>query len=248
MGKRWFGTRRPAAPAADPKLPAEHPDIVEPGFLAAVELCRPATMTSIERLYALYNAVRYVTTAVVPGAFVECGVWKGGSVMMMALALLERGVTDRDIYLFDTFAGMTPPTDKDVDYRGARASALLEREGRETNTFWAYSPREEVRANLAKTGYPAERFVFVEGDVLATIPASAPPHIALLRLDTDWYESTRHEMEHLFPRLENRGVLIVDDYGYYQGARQAVDEYLARDPRSYLMNRIDFTGRLIVKC
>src|SRR5665213_1875331 len=121
-------------------------------------------MTSTDRLYALYEAVRYVVAAELPGAFVECGVWKGGSVMMMAATLLRLDIRDRDIYLFDTFAGMTPPTDKDIDFRGAKAAALLARSGKEDNLAWAYSPLDEVKANLARTGYPIERFIFVAGD------------------------------------------------------------------------------------
>lgn len=245
MGLFRFKQRWP-----DPSTPKPldaYPDLVEPAFRSALELCQPATMTSTDRLYALYEAVRYIVAAELPGAFVECGVWKGGSVMMMAATLLGLGISDRDIYLFDTFEGMTPPTDKDVDFRGTHAQSLLDRADRGANVFWAYSPLDEVKANLARTGYPAERFIFVAGDVLATLPAQAPASIALLRLDTDWYESTLHEMEQLFPRLTRRGALIVDDYGYYRGARQAVDEYLARQKEKYLLGRIDYTGRMLIK-
>ena len=91
------------------------------------------------------------------------------------------------------------------------------------------------------------RVEFVQGRVENTLPAAAPPEIALLRLDTDWYESTRHELEHLYPRLVDGGVLIVDDYGYWQGARQAVDEYFGETGEAILLNRIDDTGRIAVK-
>ena len=235
--KRRFGVSKTAQ-----ALEAEYPDIDEKGFRAALELCRPASMTSVERLYALYSAVRYVVAAGLPGAFVECGVWKGGSVMMMARALLELGVTDRDIHLFDTFAGMTAPTAEDVDIGGTSMQALAGRNG-----DLCLAPLDEVRANLAKTGYPPERFHFAQGDVLATLPARAPRRIALLRLDTDWYESTRHELEHLFPLLERRGVLLIDDYGHFQGARQAVDEYFARQKVNYFLHRVDYTARMLIK-
>src|SRR5665213_943463 len=242
-----FRSKRRWPDPSTPKPFAAYPDLVAPAFRAVLALCQPATMTSTDRLYALYEAVRYVVAAELPGAFVECGVWKGGSVMMMAATLLSLGIRDRDIYLFDTFAGMTPPTDKDIDFRGAKAAALLARSGKEDNLAWAYSPLDEVKSNLARTGYPVERFIFVAGDVLATLPAQAPASIALLRLDTDWYESTRHELEQLFPRLVRRGALIVDDYGYFRGARQAVDEYLARQKEKYLLGRIDYTGRVLIK-
>ena len=79
-----------------------------------------------------------------------------------------------------------------------------------------------------------------------TIPDGAPEQIALCRLDTDWYESTIHEMEHLYPRMTPGGVLLIDDYGHFMGCKRAVDEYIEKNQRALLLNRIDFTGRLIV--
>lgn len=222
-------------------------DMAEPDFVLHHRMCKPFTMTSDERLYALYLATRFVVTAGLAGDFVECGVWQGGSVMMMALVLQSLGVTDRDIYLFDTFEGMTPPSDHDVDAAGIAARDLLARGDRTTNEMWAYAPIDAVRANLRRTGYPMDRFKLVPGDVLETLPRHAPDTIALLRLDTDWYESTKHELEQLFPRLAPRGALIIDDYGHFQGARRAIDEYLETLPTPYLMHRIDYTARLILK-
>jgi hypothetical protein len=80
-----------------------------------------------------------------------------------------------------------------------------------------------------------------------TVPAAAPPALALLRLDTDWYESTRHELEHLYPRLSAGGVLIIDDYGHWKGSRRATDEFIAATPDFGLLSRIDGTGRLAIK-
>jgi O-methyltransferase len=80
-----------------------------------------------------------------------------------------------------------------------------------------------------------------------TLPDQAPERIALLRLDTDWYASTKHELEQLYPRLAEGGVLIVDDYGHYEGARRAVDEYFRAAGEPVLLNRIDFSGRLVIK-
>ena len=105
-----------------------------------------------------------------------------------------------------------------------------------------------MQANIRSTGYPEQRVHFIKGPVEQTIPVHPPvPAIALLRLDTDWYESTKHELEHLFPLLVRGGIMILDDYGHWQGARQAVDEYLERLPHSYYLHRIDYTGRLLVK-
>ncbi|MDA0653017.1 MAG: macrocin O-methyltransferase, partial [Proteobacteria bacterium] len=96
-------------------------------------------------------------------------------------------------------------------------------------------------------GYPFDRFNLSAGDILQTMPKAAPGKIALLRLDTDWYESSRHELDHLYPRLESGGVLIIDDYGDWDGARLAVDEYFAQASVFPLLCRIDGTGRIAVK-
>jgi hypothetical protein len=222
---------------------------LEPDFLRLYERCRAETMTSIERMYALYQAVRYAVDRDVPGDFVECGVWRGGSVMLMALALLELERSDRTIWLFDTFTGMTPPSPEDIQEMSGRAATeiLAERERSADDPFWGVASRAHVEENLHATGYPMSRFRVVEGDVMTTIPLETPVRIALLRLDTDWYATTRHEMEQLYPRLSPGGVLIIDDYGYWRGARKAVDEYFAAHPPRPLLTRIDYTGRIAVK-
>ena len=179
------------------------------------------------------------------GDVVECGVWKGGSMMAVAEMLTRLGDTGRDLHLFDTFTGMSEPSQHDVSFRGDSASETMKRQREEDPSFqWCGSPLDEVRHNMLATGYPRERVHFVEGMVEQTIPGSAPDRIALLRLDTDWYESTRHELVHLFPRLVDGGVLIIDDYGHWQGARRAVDEYFAENNVAMLLNRLDYTGRI----
>jgi hypothetical protein len=206
---------------------------------ATVSAVRSFTMTSPERVGAVVDAVRHVVAHRIDGAIVECGVWAGGMMMAAARTSLESGDAPRDIYLFDTFAGMTEPSDADVTRRGERAAEAYEQE-------WAPVSTDVVRANMLTTGYPAERIHLVEGDVLSTIPARAPERIALLRLDTDWYESTKHELEQLVPRLSSNGILIVDDYGHWPGARRAVDEFLAGIGRPIFLARTDYTGRTAV--
>jgi len=208
---------------------------------------RRFTMTSPDRVLSLCAAVRYVVDHKIEGAFVECGVWRGGSSMAAALMLAKLGATDRDLYLFDTFEGMSAPSEHDRRARDRSGAAELLSASKRTDKIWCYSPAEEVRRNLQSTGYPGSRLHFVEGRVEETIPQNAPGRIALLRLDTDWYESTRHELEHLYPRLSVGGVLIVDDYGAWEGARRAVDEYIAQTGAPLLLNRIDETGRIAVK-
>lgn len=222
---------------------------LEPEFLELHELCREQTMTSLERMYALWSATRYIVDNELPGDLVECGVWRGGSVMLMALTLLRQGDPSRDLWLYDTFGGMTAPTAEDVqEMSGRTATEILDERARTADDpFWGIAPRAAVEANLRRTGYPFERFRLVEGDVATTLSATAPDALALLRLDTDWYASTRHELEHLYPRLVRGGVLIVDDYGYWRGARKATDEYLDTLRPRPLLHRIDYTGRICVK-
>ncbi len=205
-------------------------------------------MTSVERLFALIQAVRYVAKAGIAGEIVECGVWRGGSMMAAALTLLESADATRQLYLFDTFAGMSAPTDRDIAPNGQSARELLSSQRKDDPaSAWCYATIDDVTANMASTDYDPARVFFVKGKVEDTIPAHAPARIAILRLDTDWYESTRHEMEHLFPRLVSGGVLIVDDYGHWAGCRQAIDEYLQKHDIQILLNRVDYTGRMAVK-
>lgn len=233
--------RRPPAPAHD--LP---PDLT-PEAARTIEKVLPYTMTSPERLYALIGAVEYVVANGVRGAIVECGVWRGGSMMCVADTLLRLGSTDRFLYLLDTFEGMPPPGEADRTFRGEPAADVMAREDPASSHVWAVAGLEEVRRNMERTGYPEDRVRYVEGPVERTVPARAPGEIAVLRLDTDWYGSTRHEMEHLYPRLAPGGVLIVDDYGYWRGARRAIDEYLEGRGDPPLLCRIDATGRIAVK-
>jgi hypothetical protein len=141
---------------------------------------------------------------------------------------------------------MTTPDERDRQYDDLTAHDRLKMANLTDFGQMACVGVDEVRANLAATGYPLNKVRFIKGDVLQTIPAQAPQKISLLRLDTDWYKSTSHEMVHLYPRLSSKGVLLIDDYGHWKGSRQAVDEYFAsNDP--ILLNRLDYTGRIGIK-
>ena len=205
-------------------------------------------MTSIERMYALYKGVEYVVNSKIPGDFVECGVWRGGSSMIIAKTLLKMKETNRKIYLYDTYEGMSKPTKKDKE-TSTSLSALgeWEKSQKENYNDWCYSPLKEVENNMNLTKYPLKNIIFVKGMVEETIPKNIPTKIALLRLDTDWYESTYHELVHLYPILINKGVLIIDDYGCWAGAKEAVDEYIQENNTTILLNRVDGTGRVGVK-
>jgi hypothetical protein len=217
-----------------------------------VERSISKTMTGVPRLQALIDAVRHCVRREIPGAFAECGVWLGGSVLAMLLTLQELGAEDRDVFLYDTFEGMTAPTEHDVSkFDPPALDAWRQAEERRDRVYpELFDPEvfneDRVRDTLLATGYPEERLHLVKGAVEETIPSNAPGALALLRLDTDWYESTRHELLHLYPRLSPGGVLIIDDYGHWEGCRRAVDEYFSEHDGP-LLNRIDYAGRIGVK-
>jgi hypothetical protein len=204
------------------------------------------TMTSAEAVFTLTSAVRHVVDAKIPGAIVECGVWRGGSMMAVARTLAHLGRTDIPLYLFDTFEGMPEPSDEDVLWTGESAKDLLTTEtGRSADLLWAEASLDDVRHTMQRTGYPSHLVHYVEGMVQDTLPGDAPDSIALLRLDTDWYESSKHELQHLYPRLSPGGVLILDDYGWWNGVRKATDEYFAAHPPAPLLIRVDSSGARI---
>ncbi len=205
------------------------------------------TMTSMERIFGLIEAVKYVTKFNIPGDIVECGVWKGGSMMAVAKTLVRANDTSRQLYLYDTYEGMSEPTEADANFQNESAKSLLDKSDKGTSHVWAYSALETVQQGMVATNYPTGNIHYVKGKVEDTIPKEVPEKIALLRLDTDWYESTKHELIHLFPRLQAGGVLIIDDYGFWKGARKAVDEYFAENNIRILLCRMDNTGRIAIK-
>jgi O-methyltransferase len=215
-----------------------------------ITFVRPRTMTSSEKLFGLISAVRHVVKHDISGDIVECGVWRGGSMQAVALTLMECGVQDRDLYLYDTFDAIPRPSERDTDIYGRSALEDWQRYREQGLDAVAHNfhslPFAEVRAALLATGYPSERVHFVKGDVRDTLPAQAPDEIALLRLDTDYYDSTWHELVHLEPRVCDGGAILVDDYGHFSGARDAVDEYYAKAEQSVLLHRIDYTARLVL--
>jgi O-methyltransferase len=211
------------------------------------ELVKPFTMTSLERVVSLIRATNYILDNEIKGDFVECGVWKGGSSMIIAKILFDRAIKDRRLLLYDTFDGMVEPAEIDRTHDGILARKLMNEESKEQSVVWAYSPLEEVKSNIEKTGLNLGQVTFIKGDVSQTLLNNVPAEISLLRLDTDWYESTKLELERLFPRVTQNGVIIIDDYGHWEGCKQAVDEFLFKLEVPYFLNRIDYTGRLIIK-
>jgi len=223
-------------------------DIQDDEFWKIIAPCKPYTMTSVQRMYGLYQSVNYILDNNIPGDFVECGVWRGGSSMIIAKLLVKKKVKNRRIYLYDTFEGMSEPTQNDFDLDGKMATDLLNEniEDKE-NSVWCLASLPDVQKNLRSTGIADNQLVFIKGKVEDTIPSTCPEKISFLRLDTDWYESTKHELIYLYPILEKNGVLIIDDYGHWGGCRKAVDEYFTQQPNKILLNRLDYTGRSGVK-
>jgi hypothetical protein len=236
-----------------PRATNSCPDIAlaDPEFTQLYRSLATVTLTSPQLAYALRCATLYLSRSGVVGDIVECGVWRGGSMALTATTLLHTGDHQRQLWLYDTFGWQWEPEgphDGFIAAERAPGSAPAPAEVLPpTSAKSSGTSKAEVLDLLTRTGYPAGQLHLVQGLVQTTIPAQAPDCIALLRLDTDLYDSTLHELEHLYPRLTHGGVLIVDDYGKLSGATKAVDEYFAALTHPPLLQRIDVQGRMAVK-
>jgi hypothetical protein len=240
-----------------------HQDMNEE-FIKIYEECERFTTTPIERMFVLYKLVKHIVKNKIPGDFVECGVWQGGSCMLMAKTLLLLGDTQRKIYLYDTFDGYSEPTSKDIEIiSGKPVNEVLEDkaaimfyheyhqkdvvEDKSNDIKWCYAPIDVVKKNLGSTGYPQENIIFVEGKVEDTIPKTIPDQIALMRLDTNWYESTKHELTFMYPIIVKHGVICFNDYGHFQGAQDAYKEYWEENKIESCLIRTDYANRVAIK-
>lgn len=223
-------------------------DIDDKIFWELYDKVKDYTMVSIPNLYALYSSVKYIVENNIEGDLVECGVWRGGCSMMMALTLGHYKNTNRIIYMYDTFEGMSEPTLNDKDVNNTTAKDYLDVSESDKNITWCIANIDDVKNNISKTNYPLENLKLIKGKVEDTLKIQIPlNNLALLRLDTDWYESTKMELEILYPKLNKQGILIIDDYGHWLGARKAVDEYFTYNKNTLLLNRVDYTCRLGLK-
>lgn len=216
------------------------------------EKVKDFTMTTSERIVAICSAIDYLERNNIAGDIVECGVWRGGSIMAAIDTLIREKSADRSIYLYDTFEGMPAPTQFDKKVAGANGAGMtaeeLYKKSSPEDIIWCNSSLDEVKQNIGRLNYPVDKIYYIKGMVEDTIPQTIPKKIALLRLDTNFYESTKHELKYLYPLLVQGGVIIINDYGDWEGARKAVDEYIATEKIKLLLNRIDYTGRIGVKC
>lgn len=207
------------------------------------------SMVPLEGLCSTLAAAKYVCESGIEGDFVECGVWRGGNAVIAA-EIFRRYNSSKRVFLFDTFEGMTEPTSNDMslsDGRMAIGQFLASEKG--SYNEWCFASQSEVRSAFSSRDLLSESIVFVKGPVETTLrlDSNLPERISLLRLDTDWYESTKLELEVLFPRLSVGGCLIVDDYGYWSGAKKATDEFFAQIPKKPLFHVTDRSRRIAVK-
>jgi O-methyltransferase len=232
------------------EVAAQTLDITDPFFADLLVKIKPHTLTlssGPEAAWALYQSIEYIVRNRIPGDIVECGVWSGGSMLLAAHALLHFGDSSRRIYLYDTFDGAPRPDECDVRWDGVPVLPTWEALRQEGRNWGFGGTVEHVKSVVLASGYPAEQFVFVPGKVEDTLPATLPARISLLRLDTDLYSSTYQELLHLYPVLSIGGILILDDYGGFEGVRAATDRYIAEHQLKLFLSRINAGVRLAVK-
>lgn len=225
----------------------KYPEINDPFFFEVARKVSQHTISDIPAQWAMYKALEHIVRHEVPGDIVECGVWNGGSILLAAYALKHFGDTSRKLYLYDTFEGMPKPDDVDVDCKGNSALQAWQA-FRDQGRIWGYGGTlDMVREVVLRAGYPEENFVFVKGMVEDTMEDTLPETISMLRLDTDLYGSTYHELVHGYPRLSQQGVLIVDDYGYFMGSRKATDQYIEENKLPLFLARLNSSVHIAIK-
>jgi O-methyltransferase len=217
------------------------------------------TLLPPERILSLIQSVQYVEDNNIEGDYVECGVYMGGGVLTIALTLEKLYPnSQKKIWLYDTFSGMPLPSKHDVkhwfetknnSFHKTKALNKISRYNISNDSSdWANCSLDKVQNNIfSNTVYNSNNFKFIKGKVEDTIPRHSPNKIALLRLDTDFYESTKHELIYLYPNLEINGVLIIDDYGLWEGSKKAVDEYFSERKTKIFLSRIDYACRSAIK-
>lgn len=187
-------------------------------------------------------AVQYVIKNNIDGVFIECGVGDG-QFERIWINELKKYNTVRDIYMYDTFSGLTMPGK--YDYTCEKASWNMNKDEvlktwekqiiDDKTNGWCYTPLEKVKESLEMTGYPSNKLHYIVGDVLQTLqhPENIPDKIAILRLDTDWYESSKFELEQMYDSVVRGGLIIFDDYYHWDGQRRATDEFFTARNLNY---------------
>lgn len=220
--------------------------------LNSLETASKYSMTGFERMFFLIRAIKQIEIDNVEGDFVECGVWRGGNLILFQKMIEKLNLSNKKIFAYDTYSGMSHPGQSDLNINNEKAEEIikkLEKKGvdPEKNIIFAKCELENVKKNFQANTSKNNNLICIKGKVEDTlkIKNNLPNKISLLRLDTDWYESTKIELEVLFPLLSKNGILIIDDYGYWKGSKKAVDEYF-KDKKINLF-KIDFTSRYLFK-
>lgn len=201
------------------------------------------------------EAVKYILSRNILGAFVECGV-DAGNFQVVWIQELKKQNKIRNIYLYDTFSGLTKPSEFDytrpdavyfsmnnTDVKNMWKSQIVDAN---TNR-WCYTPLDKVKLRLNVLDYPTENLHYIVGDVMQTLKMFVPEKIAMLRLDTDWYESSKFELEMMFDRVIPGGLIIFDDYYHWDGQRRAVDEFFQQRGINVDIIKIDAKTGYIIK-
>jgi hypothetical protein len=216
-----------------------------------IQAVKGRTMGSTIQQYTMWQVANHVEDAGLTGAIAEFGVWRGGMSMIGARVLSERNST-RNVYLFDTFEGMTAPSSLDRElFSDQSADELLKLESKnlrkkDSYNTWCIADFDDVTAGMKTTGIRESQYHLIQGDVLQTVPKNLPQSLAVCRIDTDWYESTAHIIENCWDLIVPGGVLILDDYDMWTGARKAVDDFFESRELKPLMIRPE-VGRIIIK-
>lgn len=216
-----------------------------------IKISKMYSMTGEKRMSYLTKVINYIFQNKINGDFVECGVWQGGNLILMQ-RLIDYYNESRSIYGYDTFEGMTDPNKNDIDINNQDASNLMHSERKvenaDTQNIWCYSSLDTVKKNLMKYT-KKDNLKLIKGDVKISLKdtKNLPEKISLLRLDTDFYESTKIELETLFPLVVKNGVIIIDDYGHWKGQKKAVDEYMSKNKISSFLFEVDYSCRIFIK-
>ncbi len=214
-----------------------------------LDLIQNYSMTTQIRIFTLLQSLRHLKNKKIDGDYVECGVWKGGNII-----LFKKFIEDEDenskkkIFAFDTYEGMTEPDKNDYDLSSnITANILLKADKAKKTNTWGICDLESVKKNIQTCVNSTENIKFIKGPVESTLndTSNLPNKISLLRLDTDWYSSTKKELDVLYDRVTPGGIVIIDDYGHWGGAKKAVDEFFLN--KYVWMHYVDYACRLIVK-
>ena len=208
------------------------------------------SITTQERQWALIQSIKYIKNNNIKGDIVECGVFRGGNIAIIK-SLSKKLNINKKIFAYDTYEGMSEPSKFDVDIKlNKSAEELMKETSKEKlkgDNIWCYSDLDSVKKNILKISMDTKNIFFVKGDVNKTlrIKQNLPKKISLLRLDTDFYISTKVSLEILYPRLVKNGVLIIDDYGSWEGCKKAVDNYFKK--KKLWLHYVDNDCRLLIK-